>query len=137
MLCTGVLPIYTTSTYCRKCLRQYHHNYIVQKSSSSQTYYCGVLDVIQVATHFFINTAVLKLFANAKVFGWSVMGILLSRDITHCSCTSRLSSMDCAWIYNTALGNIDAYILNNRLAFGVVVHQYEEKVELWPCSLQI
>ncbi|KIJ07033.1 hypothetical protein PAXINDRAFT_121288 [Paxillus involutus ATCC 200175] len=114
----GVLPIHTTSTYCRKCLRRYHHNYIVQKSSSSRTYYCGVLDVIQVATHFFIDTAVLELFANAKVFGW-------------------LSSMNCARIYNTALGNIDAYIVNNRLAFGAVVHQYGEKVELWPCSLQM
>ncbi|KIJ70647.1 hypothetical protein HYDPIDRAFT_164613 [Hydnomerulius pinastri MD-312] len=55
--------------------------------------------MIQVATHYFIDTAVLELFATAKVFSW-------------------LFSMNCVQIYNIMLRNVDAYILNNWLAFS-------------------
>ncbi|KIO00334.1 hypothetical protein M404DRAFT_153181 [Pisolithus tinctorius Marx 270] len=69
----GVLPIYTTSMYFCKCFRRYHHNFSVHKSTNTRTYYYGVPSTIQVATHFFIDTPLLELFANAKVFGWQVM----------------------------------------------------------------
>ncbi|KIK74931.1 hypothetical protein PAXRUDRAFT_174302 [Paxillus rubicundulus Ve08.2h10] len=66
----GVLPIHVTSTYCHRCLHQYHHNYVVCKVDDARVYYGGVPEVIQVATHFFIDSQVLEMFATAKVFGW-------------------------------------------------------------------
>ncbi|KAJ7092220.1 hypothetical protein C8R44DRAFT_750333 [Mycena epipterygia] len=63
----GALPIYTTSLYCRSCNRWYYHNYYVHKQTSLRTYYGGVPDVVQVAQHFFIESALLELFANNMV----------------------------------------------------------------------
>ncbi|KIK77677.1 hypothetical protein PAXRUDRAFT_17338 [Paxillus rubicundulus Ve08.2h10] len=117
-LCFGAVPIHSMSTYSRKCLRQYHYNYVIDKGASSRTYYHGVPDVIKAATHYFIDTTVLELFATVKVFGW-------------------LSSMTCAWIYNTALWNVDSYILSNPLAFSSVIDQYKEDTVTWPCLLQM
>lgn len=54
------------------CNRRYYHNYSVYKGLSSRTYYVGVPDVIQVAQHFFIESAVLEFFVNGMVFGWYV-----------------------------------------------------------------
>ena len=84
----GALPIFATSMYCRsvyslllslsvinffeECFRQYHHNYSVHKNTETRAYYPGVPCTIQAATHFFIDTPLLELFANAKVFGWQV-----------------------------------------------------------------
>jgi len=45
--------------------------------------------------------------------------------------------MNCARIYNTALRNVDSYILNNPLAFSSVIDQYEEDTVTWPCLLQM
>ncbi|KAJ6580125.1 hypothetical protein DFH09DRAFT_855229, partial [Mycena vulgaris] len=64
----GALPIYTTSLYCRACNRRYYHNYHVHKQSSLQTYHGGVPETVQVAQHFFIESALLELFANNMVF---------------------------------------------------------------------
>ncbi|KIJ05544.1 hypothetical protein PAXINDRAFT_93335 [Paxillus involutus ATCC 200175] len=69
----GALPVHSTSTYCRQCHRRYHHNYVVHKDSDSRIYYGGVPDTVQAASHFFIDSQVLEVFANAKVFGWCVM----------------------------------------------------------------
>ncbi|KAI5997233.1 hypothetical protein F5J12DRAFT_906966 [Pisolithus orientalis] len=113
----GVLPIYTTSMYCCKCFQRYHHNFSVHKSTNTQTYYYGVPSTIQVATHFFIDTPLLELFANAEAFGW-------------------LSSMNCAHIYNIALAHSNAYILNNRHAFAMAP-EAEHMGKSWPCSLQM
>ncbi|KIK72201.1 hypothetical protein PAXRUDRAFT_181164 [Paxillus rubicundulus Ve08.2h10] len=66
----SVVPIHVTSTYCCRCLHQYHHNYVVRKVDDAHVYYGGVPEVIQVATHFFIDNQVLEMFATAKVFGW-------------------------------------------------------------------
>jgi len=86
----GALPIHTTSLYCHgvytsehsldhfdsitcpACHSRYHHYYRVHAQSSSRTYYGGVPDVIQVAKHYFIESAVLELFVNCRVFGWCV-----------------------------------------------------------------
>ncbi|KAJ7254975.1 hypothetical protein B0H12DRAFT_1289102 [Mycena haematopus] len=97
----GALPIYTTSLYCRGCYRRYHHNYYVHKGSSLRTYYGGVPDVVQVAQHFFIESALLELFANNMTFGW-------------------LSATNCARIYNEALSSPQQHVLNNRLAFTAI-----------------
>ncbi|KAJ7168385.1 hypothetical protein C8R43DRAFT_822857, partial [Mycena crocata] len=97
----GALPIYTSSLYCRKCNRRYHHNYYVHKQSSLRTYYGGVPNIVQVATHFFIESALLELFANGMVFGW-------------------LSATNWARIYNCALADPNARIANNKLAFASV-----------------
>ncbi|KAJ7626185.1 hypothetical protein FB45DRAFT_1085094, partial [Roridomyces roridus] len=66
----GVLPIYSTSLYCRGCNRRYYHNYYVHKQSSLRTYYGGVPHVVQVAQHFFMESPLLELFGNGMVFGW-------------------------------------------------------------------
>ncbi|KAH6901186.1 hypothetical protein BKA70DRAFT_1114809, partial [Coprinopsis sp. MPI-PUGE-AT-0042] len=116
----GALPIYTTSLYCRGCLRRYHHNYVLHNRSESRTFYPGVPEVIQVAQHFFFEARLLEFFANGKVFGW-------------------LSSLNCARIYNQSLAHTDAYRYNNRLAFAG--HQLPpsnaEQYHMWPTSLKI
>ncbi|EDR03022.1 uncharacterized protein LACBIDRAFT_331992 [Laccaria bicolor S238N-H82] len=117
-LTSGALPIYTTSLYCRKCKRRYHHNYIVHNSSNTRTYYGDVPDVIQVAQHFFIESSLLEFFANTKVFGW-------------------LSSSNCARIYNTSLRVPHAHILNNKLAFQSNYHRYEKANVDWQTSLSL
>ncbi|EDR00638.1 uncharacterized protein LACBIDRAFT_333942 [Laccaria bicolor S238N-H82] len=117
-LTSGALPIYTTSLYCRKCKRRYHHNYIVHNSSNTRTYYGDVPDVIQVAQHFFIESSLLEFFANTKVFGW-------------------LSSSNCARIYNTSLCVPHAHILNNKLAFQSNYHRYEKANVDWQTSLSL
>ncbi|KAJ7672974.1 hypothetical protein DFH06DRAFT_979239 [Mycena polygramma] len=102
----GALPIYTSSLYCRKCNRRYYHNYYVHKQSSLRTYYGHVPNVIQVAQHFFIESALLELFSNGMVFGW-------------------LSSSNWARIYNCALAIPEPHILNNKLAFASVYQQHK------------
>ncbi|KAF7354501.1 hypothetical protein MVEN_01139400 [Mycena venus] len=85
------------------CHRRYHHNYYVHKESSLRTYYGGVPDVVQVAQHFFIESALLELFSNCMAFGW-------------------LSGTNCARIYNEALSSPHSNILNNKLAFSAIYH---------------
>ncbi|KAJ7454472.1 hypothetical protein FB451DRAFT_1280048 [Mycena latifolia] len=100
----GALPVYTTSLYCRSCNHRYYHNYHVHKQTSLRTYYGGVPDVVQVAQHFFIESALLELFANNMVFGW-------------------LSATNCARIYNEALSTPRQHIRNNKLAFTAIYHE--------------
>ncbi|KAK7026326.1 hypothetical protein R3P38DRAFT_3269302 [Favolaschia claudopus] len=97
----GALPIYTTSFYCRACHIRYYHDYHVHKQSSLRTYYGGVPDVVQVAQHFFVESALLELFTNNMVFGW-------------------LSGTNCARIYNEALSSPHAHIVNNKTAFTAI-----------------
>ncbi|KAK7035094.1 hypothetical protein R3P38DRAFT_2518773, partial [Favolaschia claudopus] len=66
----GALPVYITSLSCRKCHRRYYNNYYIDHTASLRVYYAGVPEVLQVATHFFIESALLKVFANGMVFGW-------------------------------------------------------------------
>ncbi|KAJ7508142.1 hypothetical protein B0H11DRAFT_1704742 [Mycena galericulata] len=100
----GALPISTTSLYCRACNRRYYHNYYVHKQSSLRTYYGGVPDVVQVAQHFFLESALLELFANNMTFGW-------------------LSGTNCARIYKEALSSARPHVVNNKLAFTAIYHQ--------------
>ncbi|KIJ57565.1 hypothetical protein HYDPIDRAFT_104097, partial [Hydnomerulius pinastri MD-312] len=116
----GVLPMHSTSTYCRECHRRYHHNYIVHNGSNSRMYYNGVPAIVQAATHFFIDSQVLELFASAKVFGWYGL---------------RLSSMNCARIYNIALADCHAYIRNNPLAFPSA--SIDHRPTSWSLSLEM
>ncbi|KAJ7106902.1 hypothetical protein C8R44DRAFT_637688, partial [Mycena epipterygia] len=102
----GALPVYSSSLYCRKCNRRYYHNYFVHKQSSLRTYYGGVPNVIQVAQHFFIESALLELFGNGMVFGW-------------------LSASNWAHIYNCALAEPHPHIANNKLAFASVYQLYK------------
>ncbi|KAJ7741865.1 hypothetical protein B0H16DRAFT_1323588 [Mycena metata] len=99
----GALPVFTTSLYCRSCNIRYYHNYHVHKQTSLRTYYGGVPDVVHVAQHFFIESALLELFANNMVFGW-------------------LSATNCARIYNEALSTPRQHILNNKFAFTAIYH---------------
>ncbi|KAJ6494189.1 hypothetical protein C8R45DRAFT_927415 [Mycena sanguinolenta] len=99
----GALPIYTTSLYYRGCHRRYYHNYYAHKQDSLRTYYGGVPAIVQVAQHFFIESALLELFANNMVFGW-------------------LSGTNCARIYNEALSSPHSHVLNNKLAFTAIYH---------------
>ncbi|KIJ60382.1 hypothetical protein HYDPIDRAFT_98972 [Hydnomerulius pinastri MD-312] len=102
----GTLPIHSTSTYCRKCLTRYHPSYHVRAGVGMRTFYQGVPDVVQAADHYFLETALLELFAACKTFGW-------------------LSSMNCARIYNLALANPRAYVANNKRAFATTFHDEE------------
>ncbi|KAJ6479387.1 hypothetical protein DFH09DRAFT_951397, partial [Mycena vulgaris] len=94
----GALPIYTTSLYCCACSRRYYHNYHVHKQSSLRTYYGGVPETVQVTQDFFIESALLELFANNMVFGW-------------------FSATNCARIYNAAMSSPQPHVVNNKLAF--------------------
>ncbi|KAJ7761416.1 hypothetical protein B0H16DRAFT_1719581 [Mycena metata] len=99
----GALPVYTTSLYYRACKTRYYHNYHVHKKTSVRSYYGGVPDVVQVAQHFFIESALLELFANNMVFGW-------------------LSATNCARFYNQALSTPRQHVLNNKFAFTAIYH---------------
>ena len=82
----GVLPVFATSYYCHGsiqlpfcnrllmfnavCHQRYYLNYRVQKSSSERVYYGGVPDIIQVAQHFFFESALLEFFAVSQLFAW-------------------------------------------------------------------
>ena len=48
------------------CHQRYYLNYQVQKSSSERVYYGGVPDIIQVAQHFFFESALLE----SQLFAW-------------------------------------------------------------------
>ncbi|KAJ7118529.1 hypothetical protein C8R43DRAFT_1137271 [Mycena crocata] len=91
-------------TMTTSCNRRYYHNYVVHKETSLRTYYGGVPDVVQVAQHFFIESALLELFTNNMVFGW-------------------LSATNCARIYNEALSSPQPHIVNNKLAFTAVYYE--------------
>ncbi|KAJ7708089.1 hypothetical protein B0H17DRAFT_971679, partial [Mycena rosella] len=115
---SGVLPVYTSSVYCRSCNRRYYHNYYVHKQSSLRTYYGGVPNVIQVAQHFFIESALLELFANGMVFGW-------------------LSASNWARIYNCAMSETNPHIANNKLAFASVYgNRKKTPAEGWNLELR-
>ncbi|KAF8175031.1 hypothetical protein K438DRAFT_1608874 [Mycena galopus ATCC 62051] len=114
----GALPVYSSSFYCRKCNRRYYHNYYTHKESSLRTYYGGVPNVIHVAQHFFIESALLELFANGMVFGW-------------------LSASNWARIYNCALADPNSHMTNNKLAFASVYLQHKRTVpEGWNLELR-
>ncbi|KAF8581706.1 hypothetical protein K439DRAFT_1647814 [Ramaria rubella] len=95
----GTLPIFSHSTYCAKCFTRYHPNFCVNKQASTQTYYKGVPDVIQVSQRSYFKTAVLELQANQMCFRWE-------------------SSANCVRTYNQALRVPDAHRANNVTAFG-------------------
>ncbi|KDQ16589.1 hypothetical protein BOTBODRAFT_106906, partial [Botryobasidium botryosum FD-172 SS1] len=65
---SGVLPIWTISLYCQKCLTRYYHDYYVHDHTSIRTYYSGVPDIIQVAQHFFIETRLLQFWGTSTLF---------------------------------------------------------------------
>ncbi|KAK7013809.1 hypothetical protein R3P38DRAFT_3575169 [Favolaschia claudopus] len=95
----GALPVYTTSLSCRKCHRRYYNDHYVSHESRLRVYYTGVPDVLQVAKHFFIESALLEVFANGMVFGW-------------------ISASNWARIYECALAEPNPHMRNNRLAFS-------------------
>ncbi|KAF9220169.1 hypothetical protein BS17DRAFT_769559 [Gyrodon lividus] len=67
----GVRHIHVTSTYCHRCPHQYHHNYVVHKIDDAHVYHGGVPEVIQVATHFFIDSQVLEVLLLQKFLAGS------------------------------------------------------------------
>ncbi|OJA10919.1 hypothetical protein AZE42_08232 [Rhizopogon vesiculosus] len=82
-------PLYATrwfssSPFGINILSTYYHNYRTHNADSTRMYYAGVPSIIQAARHFYIEAALLELFAAMKVFGW-------------------MSSMNCACVYNYAL----------------------------------
>ncbi|TFK91005.1 hypothetical protein K466DRAFT_573933 [Polyporus arcularius HHB13444] len=114
----GALPVHTTSLYCHVCHRRYHHNYFVEKEGSCRTYYGGPPPtVVQVSTHFFVESGVLELFGCAMVFGW-------------------LSANNCARLYNVALAISNPEVHNNPLAYGVTPFLPLYK-STWPYSFEM
>ncbi|KAG2139346.1 hypothetical protein DEU56DRAFT_871163 [Suillus clintonianus] len=114
----GSLPVHSVSTYCRQCHTRYYHNYRIHNADSTRMYYAGVPSVIQAARHFYIEAALLELFAATKVFGW-------------------MSSMNCARVYNYALAQRHAYMSNNRRAFDATLAQAFDKEFSWQYTLRM
>ncbi|KAK7020302.1 hypothetical protein R3P38DRAFT_3194859 [Favolaschia claudopus] len=90
---------YNKAALLNECHRRYHSNYYVHKESSLRVYYGGVPNVLQVATHFFIESSLLELFANGMVFGW-------------------ISASNWARIYECGLAEPSPHVRNNKLAFS-------------------
>ncbi|KAG2062217.1 hypothetical protein BDR06DRAFT_986108 [Suillus hirtellus] len=97
-----------------ECHTRYYPNYWTNNTDSTHIYYTGVPSVIQAARHFYIEAALLELFAAMKVFGW-------------------MSSMNCACVYNYALARRHAYISNNRHAFDATLPQVFDEEFSWHC----
>ncbi|KAF9511609.1 hypothetical protein BS47DRAFT_1346637 [Hydnum rufescens UP504] len=99
-LCNGQqLGDHITSVYCCNCHQRYYHNYVVHKETSTRTYYPGVPEIIQLATHYFAESALLEFFATQMAFAW-------------------VSAENCSWVYNHTLSNKSAHILNNLQAYS-------------------
>lgn len=78
------------------------------------------------------------MFANAKMFGWYVnLGTEALSLFKSAFSMHRLSALNCARIYNEALANVNAYILNNRLAFASIYSSTERVAPTWPWPLQL
>ncbi|KAG2746555.1 hypothetical protein P692DRAFT_201877121 [Suillus brevipes Sb2] len=114
----GSLPVHSVSTYCRQCHARYYPNYWTNNTDSTRIYYAGVPSVIQAARHFYIEAALLELFAATKVFGW-------------------MSSMNCARVYNYALAQRHAYISNNRRAFDATLPRAFDEEFSWQYTLRM
>ncbi|KAF9541039.1 hypothetical protein CPC08DRAFT_756197 [Agrocybe pediades] len=94
----GILPIFTTSLSCSECRIRYHNNYSLDLDTGIRSYYKGVPDVIQVAEHCYMERSLLEFFSMCMLFGW-------------------LFSLNCAKLYNAAIANRHADVLNNPRAF--------------------
>ncbi|KAJ6475036.1 hypothetical protein C8R47DRAFT_1293375, partial [Mycena vitilis] len=83
----GVLPVLSHSTYCRKCLTRYYHNYSVQNAASEsaeRTYYTEQSNILHVFEHSFVEGDLCRFFEAEMA-------------LAHCSAQSI------ARIYNMAL----------------------------------
>lgn len=115
-----------------ECHTRYYHNYFVQKSANTRTYYGGVPQIVQVAQHFYIESSLLELFATNKVFAWWVLIIILyvqndkisKKDVLNKLC-SNLQSSHCKSIslhYKQQIGFYSrvyhaSFQISTRLAF--------------------
>lgn len=52
------------------CRSRYYHNYRIDQVTLTRVYYGGIPDVIQVAQHYYIESALLEMFTNQMVFSW-------------------------------------------------------------------
>jgi len=100
-------------------------------------YYAGVPSIIQAARHFYIEAALLELFAATKVFGWFVANYHFSLTIVTLTFYSRMSSMNCARVYNYALAQRHAYVSNNRRAFDATFPQAFDEEFSWQYTLRM
>ncbi|KAF4577396.1 hypothetical protein EYR40_000009 [Pleurotus pulmonarius] len=101
-------------TYCNT---RYYHNYCVNKSESTRTYYGGLPDILQVAEHFFLESALMELLIAGQVFGW-------------------VSATNWARIYDYALAPRSPQVTNNAAAFATT--RTEESCQLnWQSSLHL
>ncbi|KAJ7455282.1 hypothetical protein B0H11DRAFT_1739867, partial [Mycena galericulata] len=84
----GVVPVFSTSTYCRHCNTRYYHNYSVQhagQANPKRTYYSGTIpEFIDVTEHAFVERSLCVFFETQMA-------------VAHCSAESI------AKIYNTGL----------------------------------
>ncbi|KAG2034218.1 hypothetical protein BDR03DRAFT_935321 [Suillus americanus] len=97
-----------------ECHTRYYPNYRIHNADLTRMYYAGVPSIIQAARQFYIEAALLELFAATKVFGW-------------------MSSMNCARVYNYALAQWHTYMSNNRRAFDATLPQAFDKEFSWHC----
>ncbi|KAJ6542571.1 hypothetical protein B0H19DRAFT_1170950 [Mycena capillaripes] len=83
----GVLPILSHSTYCRKCLTRYYHNYSVKNAAADNAqriYYAEQSSILHVFEHSFVERGLCQFFEAQMA-------------LAHCSAQSI------AKIYNMAL----------------------------------
>ncbi|KAJ7708797.1 hypothetical protein B0H17DRAFT_916967, partial [Mycena rosella] len=93
----GVLPVFSTSTYCRGCSTRYYHNYSVQhagRANPQRTYYNeAVPDILDVTEHAFVERQLCIFFETQMA-------------VAHCSAESI------ARIYNTGLARPVSSVTN-------------------------
>ena len=59
------------ATCLLQCYTSYHNNYIV--CDGQWTYSPGILEIIQIGEHQFVEVAVVKIWCTEMLFGWYVI----------------------------------------------------------------
>ncbi|KAH7905581.1 hypothetical protein BJ138DRAFT_1105867 [Hygrophoropsis aurantiaca] len=81
-----------------ECNTRYCNNYRVHHPTSTRTYYSGIPSLIKAAKHFFIDIALLELFAAGGIFGW-----LSSMNYVY----ERYDQESLSWQYSLRMRDVD------------------------------
>ncbi|KAI0689281.1 hypothetical protein C8T65DRAFT_588799, partial [Cerioporus squamosus] len=89
----GVLPVRIVTLYCKACKTTYRPNYTVTQADSPlsvRRYHDGVLDVVEAAEHYYIDSALMSLVRAQMAFAHAsgdtvarIYNLALSHDFKH------------------------------------------------------
>ncbi|KIM76724.1 hypothetical protein PILCRDRAFT_77520 [Piloderma croceum F 1598] len=115
----GVLPVYSLSTYCRRCSTRYYHNYSVQHAAhpdAKRDYYGGIPGYMHVAEHSFAERSLCVYFEMQMAFSHAsaesisrVYNMALGVSLSEIPNSSRLSQN----LYGDLV--LDAFLLHSLL----------------------